>query len=117
LSLIAAFWFFIAASAPHRVHHFFEQFATSLKDDLAHVQTQRPSGSEHDSHHDRQDNPPSQQNDCLVLSVAQNAHASIVQSFTFAVVECAVARHNERPVVTASSFNPAPFSQRAPPLA
>jgi hypothetical protein len=113
LSLTVAFWFFIAAAAPHRVHHFFEQFP---KHHVAHVQTQWHSGSEHDSHHDRhQDKRPSPQNDCVVLSVAQNTHASVVQSFSLAVLECAVARRHERHVVSASSFNPAPFSQRAPP--
>jgi hypothetical protein len=114
LSLTAAFWFFIAASAPHRVHHFFEQLPASTKHHVARLQANGHSGSEHD-HDRRQDKRPSQQNDCLILSVAQNAYASVVQSFSFADLECAVARRNERPVVTASSFNPAPFSQRAPP--
>jgi hypothetical protein len=35
LSLTAAFWFFIAASAPHRVHHFFEQLAASTEHHVA----------------------------------------------------------------------------------
>ena len=114
LSLTATFWFFIAAAAPHRVHHFFEQFPASLQ-----VQTQGYSGSEHKSHHDhdrRQDKRPSQQPNCVVLSVAQNAHASLVQLYSLAVLECALARHDAHPIVTALSFNPAPFSQRAPPL-
>ena len=120
LSLTATFWFFSAAAAPHRVHHFFEQFPASPEHHGAHVQTQGNSGSsEHDSHHDhdrRQDKRPLRQSDCVVLSVAQNAHASLVQLYSLAVLECALARHDEHPIVTASSFNPAPFSQRAPPL-
>src|SRR5688500_6684659 len=116
LSLTVAFWFFIAAAAPHRVHHFFEQFPTA-KHHVAHVQTQGHGGSEHDSHHDRhQDKRPSPQNDCVVLSVAQNTHASVVQSFSLAVLECAVACRHERYVVSAWTFNPAPFSRSAPQL-
>jgi hypothetical protein len=113
LSCATAFWFFIAASAPHRVHHFFEQLSTTHH--VARVQTNEPSSGEH-RHDGRENKRPAQQNDCIVLSVAQHAHASVVQSFTLAVRESAVGRPHERPIVAASSFNPAPFSQRAPPL-
>jgi hypothetical protein len=120
LSAAAAFWLFLAASAPHRVHHFFEQFAASAEYHAAHALTDEHTDGErhgHDDHDRNHDQRPSQQNNCVVLSVAQNAHASLVPSFSFSVLECAVPRYRERLVVTASSFNPAPFSQRAPPLA
>jgi len=116
LGVAAVFCFFLTASAPHRVHHFFEQFPASAKQRAAHVHTHEHTGSEQHGHGHHHDRLPSQQNDCVVLSLAQNAHASLVQSFGFAVLEYAVGRRQERPVVTASSFNPAPFSQRAPPL-
>jgi hypothetical protein len=115
-SIAAAFWFFLVASAPHRVHHFFEQVSASQKNHGAHIQShEHADGKQHgdDDHHHRQ---PAQPKDCTVLSVAQNAHASLVQSFHFAVLECTVARDRDLPVATASSFNPAPLSQRAPPL-
>jgi hypothetical protein len=108
LSVAAAFWFFLAASAPHRVHHFLKQSPA--------VAGHHTDGGEQHNHADHHDRKPSQQSDCVVLSVAQNAHASIVHSFSVSVLECAVARRPEQPVVTALSFNPAPFSQRAPPL-
>jgi cytidylate kinase len=119
LGVAAAFWFFLAASAPHRVHHFFEQFPAPGKQQTAHDHIHQYADGEHHRHdgHDRQRGQrPSQQNDCVVLAVVQNAQASIVESFSFAVLESAVARGIERPAAIPSSFNPSPFSQRAPPL-
>jgi hypothetical protein len=109
----AAFVFFLAASAPHRVHHFFEQFPAPAGQDIAHAH-EHADGAHH-SHHDHHNPKPKQQNDCVVLSVAQNAHASLVQVFDFAVISSAVVRRGESPTTSVSSFNPSPFSQRAPP--
>ena len=111
LSVAAVFVFFLAASAPHRVHHFFEQFPAPAEQRVAHAD-----GAQH-SHHDHHNPKPKQQNDCVVLSVAQNAHASLVQAFHFTVIASAVARCGESTVTVVSSFNPSPFSQRAPPRA
>jgi hypothetical protein len=115
LSVAAAFVFFLAASAPHRVHHFFEQFPAPAEQRAAHTH-EHADGSQH-SHHDHHNSRPKQQNDCVVLSVAQNAHASLVQAFHFAVIASAMARCGESAVTAVSSFNPSPFSQRAPPQA
>jgi hypothetical protein len=116
LSVAAAFWVFLVVSAPHRVHHFFEQFpATEQRVGHAHAHA-HADGSQH-RHHDHHDSRPKQQNDCVVLTVAQNVHASLVQVFDFAVIASAVARYGESLVTAVSSFNPSPFSQRAPPQA
>jgi hypothetical protein len=52
----------------------------------------------------------------VVLSVAEKALVSVVQSFSFAVVERIVTRDPDQPIIAASSFNSSPFAQRAPPL-
>lgn len=117
LSVAAAFVSFLAASAPHRVHHFFEQFPAPAEQRVAHAHTHQHGDGERHSHNDHHNPKPKQQNDCVVLSVAQNAHASVVQAFGFTVVASAVARCGESAVITVSSFNPSPFSQRAPPQA
>jgi hypothetical protein len=117
VSVAAAFWFFLAASAPHRVHHFFEQFPAADDHPVAHAKTHEHTDGKQHSHEGHHNGRPSQQTDCAVLSVAQHAQASLVQAFSFAVLESAVASHRELPTATASTFNPAPFSQRAPPLA
>jgi hypothetical protein len=115
LSVAAAFGFFLAASAPHRVHHFFEQFSAPAEQRAAHVHTHEHADGERHSHHDHHNPQPKQQNDCVVLSVAQNAHASLVHAFDFSAAASAVARRAEPAMVIASSFNLSPFSQRAPP--
>lgn len=117
LSVAAAFVFFLAVSAPHRVHHFFEQWAPPADQRAAHVHTHEHADGERHGHHDHHNPQPKQQSDCVVLTVAQNAHASVVHAFDFSVVASTVARFGKSTVVTASSYNPAPFSQRAPPRA
>lgn len=115
LSIVAAFGFFLLASAPHRVHHFFEGSsalgrAASVKEAHHH-----PGGAEH-SHNDQRPQPTPQP-DCFVLSVAQNTHASLVQPFCFAAVVSSVVRQKNLGSTIVSSFNLAPFAQRAPPRA
>jgi hypothetical protein len=119
LSAAAAFCFFLIASAPHRVHHFFEQLPGFSKQHAARAATHEHTGAHHghDPHDGDHGNGPGQKTDCPVLSAAQNAHASIVQSFGFAFFDGAVT-HPEEPLVAAASVcNLAPRSQRAPPLA
>ena len=117
LSLTAAFWFFIAASAPHRVHHFFEQFNASAEDHSAGAQTLELADAEQHHHSSHPDRQPPQRNDCVVLAAAQSTHASVVPTFSLSVAERVFEHRDEQHVVTASFFNPAPFSQRAPPRA
>jgi hypothetical protein len=120
LAAAVAFCFFLIASAPHRVHHFFEQLPGSSEHQGAHAAAHEHTGAAHNGHdhHDRDhERTPQQPDDCVVLSVAQNAHASLVHSFNLWIFDSAVTRRRESGVVAASSFNPAPRSQRAPPLA
>jgi hypothetical protein len=116
LCIAAAFGFFLASSAPHRVHHFFERLPAAKHSAAAKQGHNHADGAEHGDtdHHKR---PTSRPTDCFVLSVAQNTHASLVQAFDFVPVECPVTQQNDQVILLTSSFNPAPFSQRAPPLA
>jgi hypothetical protein len=75
LSAALSFLLFLIASEPHRVHHFFEQFPNPGTS-TAHAD-EHSDGAQH-SHDKDQDRSRSQQNDCVVLSVAQHAHASLV---------------------------------------
>lgn len=115
LSAAAAFGFFPTASAPHRVHHVFEQLSASSTAIAApdeHAALGHP-GPDH-RQRDGGKTPP-QPNDCAVLSLAQNAHVSVVQSFSLVIFDSAVTDLQETRPLVVSSFNSAPRSQRAPP--
>jgi hypothetical protein len=93
--------YFLAASAPHRVHHFLEQ---------------APSPSSHDTGHTHDHAPPqSKQSDCAVQAAAQHTYLSWVQLVAVQFLEFAVARNQVRNAIWTSFFNPSPCSQRAPP--
>jgi hypothetical protein len=93
--------YFLAASAPHRVHHFLEQV---------------PSPSAHDTDHTHDHTPPQpKQSDCAVQAAAQHTHLSSVQLVQAPFLEFAVARNQARRAIRNSFFNPSPCSQRAPP--
>ena len=106
---------FLIASAPHRVHHFFEQVHSSAESGA--TRTHEHADGTHHSHDTHQNRPSrqAQQNECVVLSVAQHAHASLVQIFNFTVTERIIARDREQFVLAVAAFNSAPCSQRAPP--
>ena len=108
-----SFLLFLIASAPHRVHHFFEQFPAPAES--AATRTHKHADGTHHSHENKGNRPESQQADCVLLSVAQHAHASLVQVFSFTVTERVIAREREPSVLAVAAFNSAPFSQRAPP--
>ena len=116
LGIVAAFGFFLVSAAPHRVHHFFEQFPAAEQSVAANQTHDHGAGAEHGdrNHHKRS---TSQLTDCFVLSVAQNAHASVVQPFSFVPGGRAVGHQPDQAISLVPSFNLAPFSQRAPPLA
>jgi len=108
LSIVAVFGLFLASSAPHRVHHFFEQFPAAEHSETAKQAHEHADDAEHrDSDHHKR--PISQPADCFVLSVAQNAHASLVQAFSFVAVEHAVALQGDQAIAETTSFNPSPF--------
>lgn len=92
--------YFLAASAPHRVHHSLEQVPSSQHTDHTHDRTPPTPG----------------QNDCVVQSVAQHAHLSSAQLIEIPFREFSLAPHRRpRGAVDTSSFDASPFSQRAPP--
>ena len=116
LSIVSVFGFFLASSAPHRVHHLFERFPVaenSLADKHAH---EHAHGAAHEDS-DHQTRPTPQAPDCFVLSIAQNAHASVVDAVAVVVFERRFAVQGDQAIAETQSFNPSPFSQRAPPLA
>jgi len=108
-----AFLFFLAFSAPHRVHHVYEQLAASSAPHIAHAVAHDHFERNDRRPHDNQ--PASKPNDCVVLSVAQSAHLSLVSSFDLPIVATPVSRCADHPVVTIKSFNTTPGSPRAPP--
>jgi hypothetical protein len=91
--------YFLAASAPHRVHHFLEQVPSSQ--DTGHTR-------DHAS-------PQPKPSDCAVQSVAHHTHLSSVQLLEVPFLEFLVAPNRTRGIVVTSFFDASPFSQRAPP--
>jgi hypothetical protein len=111
-----ALLFFLIASAPHRVHHFFERQARHEDSHVAHAAT-HDHGSEHQHDHEQKPAPASQASDCVVLSVAQQSHAAPIQPFEIALIGSVSQRRQEPQLAAASVFSLSPCSQRAPPLA
>ena len=116
LGIVSLFVLFLTASAPHRVHHFFEQPQFPVADKHSH-------GHDHDTAGaaDRQaadhDSPKPQHSDCAIQSLAQNSHVSSVQLIEVPFLEIALAHKPDPKIVASSYFDAAPFSQRAPPAA
>ena len=122
LTLSAAFLFFLLYSAPHRVHHLFEELGVSRKtsDDAATgtaPQGHREQNSEHDNRGPEHDHNSrgSAKADCTVQVVAQNFHVAPEQAIEIDYREL---ESQTQPAVTLSwhyYFSSSPFSQRAPP--
>jgi hypothetical protein len=115
LQAAVALLFFLVLSAPHRVHHFFDQFHSPQSIGLA-------SANVHDHGDSRHENnspvpaPTSRQTDCAVLAATQNAHSLVVLSFDLTIFTAAIEHTQIISTDSAFSFNFAPRSQRAPPL-
>lgn len=110
-SAALTFLFFLAFSAPHRVHHFFEQAKQHVAEVKAHDHSE---GTDH-SGHDRP-SPSSKPSDCAVLSVAQTAHASLVTPFSLPHLDRTAdfRDHHFAPAIPSRYSSPA--APRAPPL-
>jgi hypothetical protein len=106
---------FLILSAPHRVHHFFEQFPSQRSTGLE-ASTFHDHGDSRHENHSPVPTPTSQQSDCLILTATQNAHALAASLFDLSIFSIAVKRAQIDSSYSASSFNPSPRSQRAPPL-
>ena len=123
LALAAAFLFFVLYSAPHRVHHLFEEIGVSPKssDEAArstpHSHPGQKSEPDNASHEHDQSSRDSAKADCVPQAVAQNFHVAPAQSIKVDYLEL---ESKAQPAVTLSwhyHFSPSPFSQRAPPRA
>jgi hypothetical protein len=124
LALAGAFLFFVLYSAPHRVHHLFEELGVSPKssDDVAmatgpHSHAEQNSAHDNPGHEHDQNSRGSAKADCTVQAVAQNFHLAPEQAIEIDYLEL---ESQTQPAVTLSwhyHFSPSPFSQRAPPLA
>jgi hypothetical protein len=120
LGIASFFVLFLASSAPHRVHHFFEGLPHSHENDAdtddfegvdGHADHSHTDSADHENHRNKPVVP-----DCVAASIAQNAHLSIVEVSEIAVRVAEFRGHSILPVLSFISFNPAPFGERAPPL-
>jgi hypothetical protein len=132
LGIIASFVVFLAASAPHRVHHFFENLPKPHGQDHhthSSIQSGTTSAVDHDTNdhehcaspahagttHDDQNHNGTAQTVCLLQSAAQHSHLSSAQLVEIAFLSIESEERPDRPSSRLSPFNPSPFSQRAPP--
>ena len=132
LGIISCFVLFLTASAPHRVHHLFENLPKPHgQDHHAHPSTQSGTTSavDHDTDdhehsaspahagttHDDQNHDRASQRVCLLQSAAQHSHLSSAQLVEIAFLSIESEERPDRPSLRLSPFNPSPFSQRAPP--
>lgn len=116
VGIISLFVLFLTASAPHRVHHIFEQSAFPAEDTHAHANDHDLDDATH-SHGQDHDSPKPLHSDCALQSVAQNSHVSSAQLIEVPFLEIARPCDPDRRVAAASFFDASPFSQRAPPTA
>jgi hypothetical protein len=140
LGIISLFVLFLASSAPHRVHHLFENLSHESKPNAATAQlvtTKVPAKSHHHhssdhsssphehghhaevSHattdgHERQEDR-SAQSDCVAQTVAQNSHVLLVELSTTDLLTAELDCLLTDSASSFAGFNPSPFSQRAPP--
>jgi hypothetical protein len=106
---------FLVISAPHRVHHFFDEFRSPQADHGESTETHNHATN--NNHENRHKSPPaSKPADCFVLSVAQNVHGLSASPLDLPVIEQTFARKDDGSPRITSSFDPSPCSQRAPPL-
>jgi hypothetical protein len=106
---------FLAASAPHRVHHFFDRsIATPSQSAAAPRAHVHADGEEHS--HAPQPAPTNGASDCTLLLAAQHSHSLISAASDWRSFEFVVAAQLVTAVRPIASFNASPNSQRAPPL-
>jgi hypothetical protein len=105
---------FLVLSAPHRVHHFFDQLPSLQSIEIATANVHDHGDSRHD-HHSPLPLPAPQQSDCVILTATQNAQALAPSSCDFSIFSEAVERAQPTSIDSALSFNPSLPSQRAPP--
>ena len=120
----------LAASAPHRVHHLFENYrglnhihpssrsgATSAVDDHTHRHGHPVDPLHAGTTHNDKNHGDTAQTVCLLQSVSQHSHLSIVSLVEIPFLSTESDERSGRLFLRLSPFNPSPFSQRAPPEA
>ena len=121
LALAGAFLFFVLYSAPHRVHHLFENLPSSQAGDYETAPVATASnGHGHDHHSGSESSDPgrsSTKSDCFAQSVAQHSHLSFHQPLKIAYHALKIKAQADPPVVAAYQLSRSPSSQRAPPPA
>jgi hypothetical protein len=123
LALAGAFLFFVLYSAPHRVHHLFENLPLlQARDHETAPVAAASEGHEHghDHHSGSESSDPgrsSAKSDCVAQSVAQNSHLSFHQPLKIAYHALKIKAQADPPVVAAYQLSRSPSSQRAPPPA
>jgi hypothetical protein len=123
LAVVSFFFLLLASSAPHRVHHLFENLPSSQAGD--HETAPVAAASEghehgHDHHSGSESSDPgrsSAKSDCVAQSVAQNSHLSFHQPLKIAYHALKIKAQADPPVVAAYQLSRSPSSQRAPPPA
>lgn len=106
--------FFLVFSAPHRVHHFFEQSSPPSADRVAPTQAHDHSnGSDRDGRN--QAPPASKHNDCAVLSVTHLAHGALVSLFSLPISQSAATWREDHRGTVLASYHFSLASPRAPP--
>jgi hypothetical protein len=110
----------LASSAPHRVHHVFDDLCLSEKntaDAGSKGQTHPDGHSDHDHDCHNHGSGGSAKADCVTQAVAQNVHLASAEATEVGYLEV---ESENRPPVTLTQhfrFSLSPFSQRAPPRA
>jgi hypothetical protein len=113
--IVSLFVLFLTVSAPHRVHHIFEQ-PPPVAQKYFHGHDHEAGDKDHSRGHDHE-SPNPRHSDCALQSVAQNTHISSAQLIEVPFLEIALVRNPDRRIVASSFFDASPFSQRAPPAA
>ena len=124
LALAAAFLFFLLYSAPHRVHHLFEELGVLPKssDDAGsptapHDHPIQNSAHKNTGHEHDHSSGGSAKADCVAQAVAQNFHLAPAQAIEVSYPKLESETQPTDTLTWHYHFRPSPFSQRAPPPA
>ena len=123
LAVVSFFFLLLASSAPHRVHHLFENLPSAQARDHETAPVAAASES-HEHGHDHHGGPASSdrgqsstKSDCVAQTVAQNSHLSFYQPLEIAYHGPEIKAQTDSPVSAPYQVSRSPSSQRAPPQA
>jgi hypothetical protein len=125
LAVVSLFILFLTSTAPHRVHHIFENLSHSdetigSRDPYNQQPAATDTHQRADDSHGGTTNPKnnhkkSSKPDCIAESVSQHAHLSIVEVSAIALSAAEFDGQSHPTVLSFVSFNPSPCTERAPP--